>query len=146
LLLLAFLYFKLKINLSAIANKNKFDKVNSKMKKKVIKLNENDVERLVKRIISETEKSQLSEIGGYDSMEMDFQDKRTYMDILTNNYEKMAESYSQIVKVVGSILDDSLRKDLSDLMPRLQDALMKMGDSLKVADERYGKHFNKDKE
>jgi len=90
------------------------------MKKKVIRLNENDIENLVKKIIKE---EKLDEVGGYDSFELGSSHSKSTMESIRDAYEVMVDTVEHLNSLKLDILDDKLSMATKRLVGRLSSSL-----------------------
>jgi hypothetical protein len=103
------------------------------MKKKVIRINESDIENLVKKIIKE---EQLDEVGGYDSIELGDQHSKKTMETLLETFTNISNSFTNLNKLRFDILDDELFKETATLLKDIQPILNRYGDAWTSAEKR----------
>jgi hypothetical protein len=103
------------------------------MKKRVIKLNETDIENLVKKIIKE---EQLDEIGGYDSPELGASHGQSTMEDILQTFTTISDSFSHLNDMRFDILDDKLSKETQIMLKSVQPILERYGKAWTSAEKR----------
>jgi len=103
------------------------------MKNRVIRLNENDIENLVKKIIKE---EQLDEVGGYDSPELGAFHSQSTMESIRDAYEVMVDTVEHLNSLKLDILDDNLAEATKKLISRIEPALSMYGRAWVDAEKR----------
>ena len=103
------------------------------MKKKVIRLNESDIENLVKKIIKE---EQLDEVGGYDSTELGTYHSKITMETVLQTFRTIYDNFSKLKNIGGDILDDKLAKETRLLLKRVQPLMERYGKAYTDAEKR----------
>jgi len=101
--------------------------------KKVIKLNESDIEKLVSKIIKE---EKLEEVGGYDTPELSSSHGKSTMDDIRSSYEVMADVVDHLGSMKFDILDNELNREMKRFLDVVQPALEKMGMSWTRAEKK----------
>lgn len=103
------------------------------MKTKVIRLNEQDVEDLVKKIIKE---EQLDEIGGYDSPELGNLHSKSTMEAILETFTDISDNFSKLNNMGNDILDDKLASETRILLKNVQPLLERYGKAWTQAEKR----------
>ncbi len=103
------------------------------MKKKVIRLNESDIENLVKKIIKE---EQLDEIGGYDSPELGSAHGKSTMEEILRIFTNVSDGFSKLNTMQFDILDDKLSKETKIMLKNIQPILERYGKAWTSAEKR----------
>lgn len=103
------------------------------MKKKVIRLTESDLEKLVKRVIKE---EKLDEVGGYDSFELGSSHSKSTMESIRDAYEVMTDTVEHLNSLKLDILDDKLSMATKRLVDKLGLALQEYSKYWTEAEKR----------
>ena len=103
------------------------------MKKKVIKLDEKDIEKLVKKIIKE---EQLDETGGYDTPELGAEHGKNTMSTILEVFTEIGEGFNELNTFKFDILDDELAKETATLLRRVKPLLDRYGKAWTMAEKR----------
>ena len=103
------------------------------MKRKVIRLNENDIENLVKKIIKE---NTINEVGGYDSGEIANSHSESTMWDIKETYEVMADALDHISELKLDIVDTNLSRATRQFVNSIQPIMNRYAQAWTDAEKR----------